>query len=242
VPTEIACKRGGGAVQMRVARQASGAHARVHAKHNGVAVQMRVARQAIGALAAVHAKRVVHCDVCPTHVHYYGSAEPNSARIVKIGGFSSAQPLPAGSTGVPASALARVPPPAQPYSAPERWASEGVVTDRADVFSYGVMMYHCLMGHLPHTMNQGRIEAKLAMGKRLGVSDRVFRVLSDCMVRAPERRPSASAVAKALAAIEADANVLARGRQILVRLCFLSLVRLTAAHPAGGKISASVLR
>jgi serine/threonine protein kinase len=159
-------------------------------------VQMRMARHLIVTLSALHSMHIVHGDICPANV-LYKHAQSGNKRF-KLGGFGNARVYSPPDFGVPVSDLSpSVPAPAQAYSAPERWVRDDQLTDKADVFAYGVTAFHCLTGHLPHRMRDGEIQGlQQDAGRRSGVPEQVFHLLHTCMRRNAARRPSAHDVEK----------------------------------------------
>jgi serine/threonine protein kinase len=78
------------------------------------------------------------------------------------------------------------------YISPEQYADAGQVTDRADIFSVGLMGVRLLSGRLPD-----RDRALDMSGIPAGFAE----ILSRALEIRPERRPSALDMAKALAAL-----------------------------------------
>jgi serine/threonine-protein kinase len=99
--------------------------------------------QIAAGLAHAHERGVVHRDVKPENVLFgFGDGEPKSV-IVKITDFGIAKLLD--QQGVTATGQVLGSP---AYMAPEQIEC-GDVDARADVFSLGVLLYECMVGHLP---------------------------------------------------------------------------------------------
>ena len=189
---------------------------------------MHAAGELLSSLAAVHGRRVVHGNICPSNVSI--AQPPQREPQVKLGSFTSAQPLQPGAQGIAMASLDPVLPDAAPYSAPERWASRGELTQAADVFSAAVVIYEVLAGQLPHSMVQGDMrDVQRKAPRRPGVPDRVFDLLAQCMRRNPVARLSAATAcklwglvlqeqSKGVLCLPQPGAVLARGREALVRL------------------------
>jgi serine/threonine-protein kinase len=168
-------------------------------------MQMRVARHAIVSLTALHRMNIIHGAICPAHIEY---SDTSAGRRFKLSKFTCACVVPAPENAVPASAFPkRIPGPAKQYAAPERWRGSGEITKTADVFSYGVTMYHLLTGRLPHEMVNGEIKpvARPRTASRRGkVPANMYHLLEQCMRRSPGNRPTARQVEKGLRLILDD--------------------------------------
>jgi tRNA A-37 threonylcarbamoyl transferase component Bud32 len=109
-------------------------------------VAAAVAIELLGALAHAHANGVVHRDVKPENVLIDtapASASPREGVIVKLTDFGIAKLLDA--QGVTSTGQVLGSP---AHMAPEQ-IEGGEVDARADVFGLGVLLYECMVGHLP---------------------------------------------------------------------------------------------
>jgi hypothetical protein len=110
-------------------------------------VAAAVALELLGALAHAHANGVVHRDVKPENVLIdsvgASSGAPREGVIVKLTDFGIAKLLDA--QGVTSTGQVLGSP---AHMAPEQ-IEGGEVDARADLFGLGVLLYECMVGHLP---------------------------------------------------------------------------------------------
>jgi eukaryotic-like serine/threonine-protein kinase len=156
-------------------------------------IAVRICAEVAAALAAAHAEHVVHRDIKPANV----MLTPSGAKVLDFGIAAAAgepDPDPEGPVmGTPA------------YVAPERF--DGLPpTPATDMYSLGVLLYHCLSGRLPwaaagntelihlqHTTDPAPLPHVDGLGPE--VLDLVFR----CLDRDPVARPTALLAALLLA-------------------------------------------
>ncbi len=122
---------------------------------------IRISRQIASALAAAHAKGIVHRDLKPDNVMLVPDSEMPGGERVKILDFGVAKVTdyvgPGAedyktNTGMVLGTAS--------YMAPEQCKGAGSVTDKADVYSLGIVMYRMLVGHLPfRAEGQGEVMA-----------------------------------------------------------------------------------
>lgn len=123
---------------------------------------VRISRQIASALAAAHARNVIHRDLKPDNVMLVPDSEMPGGERVKILDFGVAKVDsevvgPAAEdfktdTGMVLGTAS--------YMAPEQCKGAGNVTDRADVYALGVVLYRLLCGQLPfRAEGQGEVMA-----------------------------------------------------------------------------------
>ena len=152
------------------------------------------------ALEHAHGAGVVHRDVKPENV-LLELASPGRALAVKLADFGIAKILDA--QGVTSTGQVLGSP---AHMAPEQ--IEGASVDgRADVFALGVLLYACMVGHLPFEgANPAQVLRRVLDGRyahaereRPEVGSSYSRVLDRALAnRADDRWPSAAALADAL--------------------------------------------
>jgi eukaryotic-like serine/threonine-protein kinase len=163
-------------------------------------VALRVLSEVAAALAAAHAEHVVHRDIKPANI----ILTPAGAKVLDFGiaaAVGAPDPDPDGPVmGTPA------------YVAPERF--EGLpATPATDMFSLGVLLYHCLSGRLPW---HAETNTELVHAQRYrdpdplphidGLAPEVLDLCSRCLHKEPQDRPTAL-VAALLLAEAVDARV-----------------------------------
>mmetsp|Transcript_35722 Transcript_35722/g.83635 ORF Transcript_35722/g.83635 Transcript_35722/m.83635 type:complete len:663 (+) Transcript_35722:105-2093(+) len=100
----------------------------------------RFMRDGLNALAYVHSHGIAHCDVQPDN--FVCSERP---LVLKLGGFSSAQPLPHHKTQAPLKGESGSP----AFMSPEMLGTKHY-DQKTDVWSIGVIAYVLLFGHFPY--------------------------------------------------------------------------------------------
>jgi eukaryotic-like serine/threonine-protein kinase len=164
-----------------------------------------VAIELLGALAHAHAKGVVHRDVKPENVlieHRRGNSNSGDDVLVKLTDFGIAKLLDA--QGVTSTGQVLGSP---AHMAPEQ-IEGGEVDARADVFGLGVLLYECMVGHLPFEgSNPAQVLRRVLDGRypdaqreRPLVGSRWSALLDRALAHAAEDRfADANAMSKAIA-------------------------------------------
>lgn len=138
---------------------------------------LSVMHQLASALATVHASGLVHRDVHPSNVIVDEAMDQVVLSDFGIAGILSAGSAATGIT-VTGSILGH-----PDYRAPEGATGPGV-TDRADVYSLGVLCYKLLHGVTPTT-------ASLRDQRPLTVGSQLEEIIARCLHQHPQRRPAA---------------------------------------------------
>ena len=146
-------------------------------------------------LSAVHNAGILHRDVKPANILLDFSTTPMTPRVVDFGiariiDVAGASHL----TGVIGTPL---------YMSPEVLSGE-VPGTQADVYSLGVVLYEVVCGVTPFV---GSISELLGQhmhrtpGRPAGVPDRMWGLIASMLVKTPEKRPTATDVARELRAM-----------------------------------------
>ncbi|BCJ56637.1 serine/threonine-protein kinase [Micromonospora endophytica] len=163
-------------------------------------IAVRVCAEVSAALAAAHAHGIVHRDVKPANV----MLTPSGAKVLDFGiatPAGAADPSPEGMVvGTPA------------YLAPEQ-LHRAPVTPAADMYALGVLLYCCLTGRLPYTVDSvtqllgpQRRQPPQPLPEVPGLPAEVADLCRRCLAEDPSVRPS-SLVAALLLAEAVDARV-----------------------------------
>ena len=149
---------------------------------------LHVARQIASALAAVHAGGVIHRNVKPANVML--TARGGDPLFVRLVGFGLVKLV--GDTGDELTARgAVVGTPA--YMAPEALRDSSSVDARADLYSFGCVLYELLTGSLPYPVEPRsaaeQLRAKLQGPPPLGVDPTVDDLLASLLAPEKHLRP-----------------------------------------------------
>ena len=147
--------------------------------------------QVASALAAAHAKGIVHRDLKPANV--FLARNEVGAEVVKVLDFGIAKLL-AGTSDARTKAGHIVGTPE--YMAPEQAQARSNIDHRADVYSFGCMIYELLVGRPPHTGDNipSILVAQLQdppippTQLRPGVTPHFEKVILRCLAKRPEER------------------------------------------------------
>ena len=173
----------------------------------------RLGEQAARALAAAHEKNVIHRDLKPENLMLVPDPVRPTEDRVKILDFgiakvarrssqSSATPRESGKRGARTGAGSYLGTPL--YMAPEQHGGAEDVDGRADVFSFGLVLYELLCGKLPYETNSLALIAKQAtplheLSKAVPI--KLSQLIQRMMALEPGQRPTMSEVAGELSAI-----------------------------------------
>jgi serine/threonine-protein kinase len=139
-------------------------------------------------LAAAHAVGIVHRDLKPANVLIEGGH-------VWLADFGIARVL-----GQPTSTTTGTIMGTVHYMAPEGIAGQDI-SAASDVYAVGITLYELLAGDLPFTGHAAAImhgHMTTMPARPAGVPDRLWDLISGCLSKKPDDRPSAAAAARAL--------------------------------------------
>ncbi|MDW8282068.1 MAG: HEAT repeat domain-containing protein [Myxococcales bacterium] len=161
---------------------------------------LQIARQVALAVAAAHEKGIIHRDLKPENIMIVPDPAAPGGERVKVLDFGIAkllfdqralmeETLPGVTMGTPE------------YMAPEQHSSAAWVTDRADVFSLGAMLYEMLSGQRPFHGPKGALarDPKPLRQLALPVPEEIALLVERMLARDPSQRPVMAGVAAVLA-------------------------------------------
>ncbi len=160
----------------------------------------KIAEQLLGALAYAHEQRVIHRDVKPSNILITGED------VVKVADFGIARVVEAEEVGKPGEIIGSA-----RYMSPEQLKGEET-TPRSDLYSVGILLYHCLTGSPPfsgdaRSVARQQIQKAPPPPSRLNkaISPHLEAVILKALAKDPEDRyASASAMLEALQGDEAS--------------------------------------
>lgn len=158
-------------------------------------------------LAAAHAAGIIHRDVKPANVMLTPAAPGLKLLDFGISKLRDARHQAGATQGAVIGTLE--------FLSPEQVESPAEVTDRADVYQLGLVLYLCLAGRLPYDLSSARSwlvahtlhPAVDLVSVAPDVDPEVARLVMTCLAKTPGDRPAAAAVAKALGAVADVAGV-----------------------------------
>ncbi|GIL66934.1 hypothetical protein Vafri_20446 [Volvox africanus] len=169
-------------------------------------------------LRHLHDHRLVHCDIKPSNVLLRSSTADARGWVCKLSDFGCVRLMSEvdPSTGSPTfHSLSPVGSPS--YMAPESMFRDTYLDASIDIYSFGIMMWECVMGHPPYSgVSPQQLPALVRRGLRPSfhpsVSQEYRQVACTCWAQDPRRRPSAAVLVRLLqrmlshASGEAEAN------------------------------------
>lgn len=167
-----------------------------------IAQALQIAHQVAGALDAAHQQGVVHRNLNPSNLLLLNNAR--SGTYVKVADFGLSrlegndEGMGQGLTGTGARIGNTF------YMAPE-YIEDQRVDPRGDVYALGGLLHHMLTGQPPFTGRPGQVlemhithRPKAPSRQVEGIAPWLDELVLNMLDKSPERRPSASAVMKAL--------------------------------------------
>ncbi len=179
---------------------------------------IELAEQIANALAIAHASGIVHRDVKPANIVISDSGQAKMLDFGLAKMLAPPDPVANTVTAAPATELGVVVGTIA-YMSPEQ-AQGRPITDRSDIFSFGVVLYEMLAGRRPFgdTVASLLTEAPPPIGSaRKDIPPALEALIAACLDKTPARRPGARDVADRLRAI--------KGRLIAGRLDVRALLQ-----------------
>lgn len=161
----------------------------------------RAAAQAAAELAEalqyLHGRGIVHRDVKPANALSPPAGGAGPMKLIDLG----LAKLPALLTSLAQSTSAGDRCGTPEYRAPEQWLCAKTCTDRADIYSLGIVLHELLTGAPPfraRSLGQLRLEHTLQPAPPLPVAAPLRELVRGMLSKDPQRRPDAATVAAAL--------------------------------------------
>jgi serine/threonine-protein kinase len=164
---------------------------------------IRAVADVAGALAYLHARQIIHRDVKPGNVLTPRPGTSGPCKLIDLGLAKLPAALRAGSE-VQLSTAAGDRCGTPEYRAPEQWQCAKAVSDRADVYGLGVLLYESLSGAPPfrgESLGRLRLEHTLRPPPPLDAPAPVQALARAMLAKAAQARPSAAEVATTLASL-----------------------------------------
>jgi serine/threonine-protein kinase len=147
----------------------------------------KILQQVASALSEAHSKRIVHLDLKPDNVLI---AERRGTELVKVIDFGIAE-IYSETRGGQQAVVGGTP----PYMAPEQW-NQGVLDQRTDIYSFGIILYEFLAGRPPFrqitldALKRAHCEALPEPLRKLrpDVPVELERIAQRCMEKKPDKR------------------------------------------------------
>jgi serine/threonine protein kinase len=169
---------------------------------------LRLARQVASALAAAHDKGILHRDLKPENVMVVADPEvPGGQRAIILDfGVAKLAAEHKHPETVDQQTDLRIQVGTAKYMSPEQAALERTITDRADVYSLGVMIYELLSGAPPFSastyallLDMHRFSAPIPLDRMVPRLDRrLVELINNMLAKKPAERPSMDEVANTL--------------------------------------------
>jgi serine/threonine-protein kinase len=192
-----------------------------------VARVLPIAKQIAGALQAAHTANIVHRDLKPENVFL---VERGGKRdFVKLLDFGVAKLLRGGQLSADETAVGTIVG-SPPYMAPEQTMGMNV-DHRADIYSFGVLLYELVTGVNPFTANtieESIIRQRELMPAAPEVDRALSRLIMRCLSKSPDERPgSMHEITAELEIIEARPKV--RSRNLIIAASVLAVIAFAVA-------------
>ena len=154
---------------------------------------VEIARQVSGALEAAHGQGVVHRDLKSDNIMLLSSAGGDYAKVLDFGIAKIKEPEGEYDPGLTAPNLVIGTP---QYMSPEQCSQAGEIDARSDIYSFGVILYEMLVGHVPFTGESSTVimlkhlqeTAPSVLDERNDLPGAVGRVISRALAKVPENR------------------------------------------------------
>ena len=181
---------------------------------------VEIVRQVAGALEAAHSEGVVHRDLKSDNIMLEESATGDWAKVLDFGIAKIQQDVDKTDPGLTAPNLIIGTP---QYMSPEQCSQAALIDSRTDIYSFGVILFETLVGHVPFTgdsptaimMKHLQEPPPSVLDERRDLPAAVGAVVARALAKRPEDRfQKAGELADALSSAAEDAPAVAAGAAI----------------------------
>ncbi|HEY6805039.1 MAG TPA: protein kinase [Pyrinomonadaceae bacterium] len=152
-----------------------------------------IMRQVGDALAAAHAQNVVHRDLKSDNIMLLTTAVGDHAKVLDFGIAKINEPEDEFDAGLTAPNLVIGTP---QYMSPEQCSQDSEIDARSDIYSFGVILYEMLVGHVPFTgesptmvmMKHLQDPVPSVLDERKDLPPAIGRVIARAMAKLPANR------------------------------------------------------
>jgi serine/threonine protein kinase len=152
-----------------------------------------IMRQVGDALAAAHSQNVVHRDLKSDNIMLQTTAVGDHAKVLDFGIAKINEPEDEFDSGLTAPNLVMGTP---QYMSPEQCSQDSEIDARSDIYSFGVIMYEMLVGHVPFTgesptmvmMKHLQDPVPSVLDERKDLPPAIGRVIARAMAKLPSNR------------------------------------------------------
>src|SRR5258705_9891875 len=152
-----------------------------------------ITRQIGGALEAAHGQGVVHRDLKSDNIMLLSTGAADFAKVLDFGIAKIIEPEGEFDPGLTAPNLVIGTP---QYMSPEQCSQAADIDARSDIYSFGVILYEMLVGHVPFTgesptaimMKHLQDPAPSVLDERDDLPPAIGRIVSRAMAKRPEER------------------------------------------------------
>src|SRR5687767_7971956 len=174
---------------------------------------VEIVRQVAGALDTAHAEGVVHRDLKSDNIMLEEATGGDWAKVLDFGIAKIQQTEPSVHETDPGLTAPNLIIGTPQYMSPEQCSQASDIDARSDIYSFGVILYEMLAGHVPFTgdsptaimMKHIQEPPPSILGERKDLPDEVGRIIARALAKRPEERfEKAGDLAAALAAAAAQ--------------------------------------
>ena len=154
---------------------------------------VEIMRQVGDALQAAHAQNVVHRDLKSDNIMLQSTTSGDHAKVLDFGIAKINEPEGEFDAGLTAPNLVMGTP---QYMSPEQCSQESEIDSRSDIYSFGILLYEMLVGHVPFTGDSPTIimmkhlqdPVPSVLDERKDIPASVGRVVARAMAKLPGNR------------------------------------------------------